>query len=71
MDYMDLALSLARQALGSTSPNPAVGAVLVKERVVVGQGFTQPPGSAHAEVMALRGAGERARGATLYVTLEP
>ena len=68
---MDLALSEARQALGSTSPNPAVGAVLVKERVVVGQGFTQPPGSAHAEVMALRGAGERARGATLYVTLEP
>ncbi len=71
MDYMLRALALARQALGTTSPNPAVGAVVVKDGVIVGEGFTQPPGSAHAEVVALRQAGERARGATVYVTLEP
>lgn len=71
MDYMARALSLARLALGNTSPNPAVGAVVVKKGVVVGQGFTQPPGSDHAEIMALRQAGDAARGATLYVTLEP
>ncbi|MBI2858357.1 MAG: bifunctional diaminohydroxyphosphoribosylaminopyrimidine deaminase/5-amino-6-(5-phosphoribosylamino)uracil reductase RibD [Chloroflexi bacterium] len=65
------ALTLAGLALGSTSPNPAVGAVVVKEGVVVGMGHTQPPGSWHAEVMALRQAGPRAHGATLYVTLEP
>ncbi|MDO8491769.1 MAG: bifunctional diaminohydroxyphosphoribosylaminopyrimidine deaminase/5-amino-6-(5-phosphoribosylamino)uracil reductase RibD [Dehalococcoidia bacterium] len=71
MDYMRQALSLARQALGTTSPNPAVGAVIVKNGSVVGAGHTQPPGSAHAEVMALRQAGEAARDATMYVTLEP
>ncbi|MDP2728154.1 MAG: bifunctional diaminohydroxyphosphoribosylaminopyrimidine deaminase/5-amino-6-(5-phosphoribosylamino)uracil reductase RibD [Dehalococcoidia bacterium] len=70
-DYMDLALKLARRALGRTSPNPAVGAVLVKDSAVVGEGYTQPPGSWHAEVMALSHAGTDARGATLYVTLEP
>ena len=70
-DYMECALSLAELALGHTSPNPAVGAVVVKEGGVVGVGHTQPPGSAHAEVMALRQAGEKARGATMYVTLEP
>ena len=68
---MERALHLARQALGSASPNPAVGAVLVKDGRIVGEGFTQPPGGPHAEVVAIRQAGEAARGATLYVTLEP
>ena len=71
MDYMKQALALARQALGTTSPNPAVGAVLVKDGLVVGEGYTQPPDQAHAEVVALKRAGDRARGAVLYVTLEP
>jgi len=71
MDYMDRALSLARMAQGRTSPNPAVGAVVVRDNEIVGEGFTQPPGSWHAEVMALRQAGDHARGATMYVTLEP
>ncbi len=71
MDYMERALSLARLALGSTSPNPAVGAVIARDGEVIGEGYTQPPGSAHAEVVALRQAGEKAKGATMYVTLEP
>ncbi len=71
MDYMKHALSLARLALGSSSPNPAVGAVIARDGVIIGQGYTQPPGSAHAEVVALRQAGHRAEGATMYVTLEP
>jgi len=71
MDYMTQALSLARLALGQVSPNPAVGAVVVKDGEVVGQGYTQPPGSWHAEVMALKQAGEKARGSVMYVTLEP
>jgi len=68
---MAQALSLARLALGQVSPNPAVGALVVKDGEVVGQGYTQPPGSDHAEVVALKQAGERARGGALYVTLEP
>jgi diaminohydroxyphosphoribosylaminopyrimidine deaminase/5-amino-6-(5-phosphoribosylamino)uracil reductase len=71
MDYMKRALSLARLALGSSSPNPAVGAVIVKDGVIIGEGYTQPPGSSHAEVVALRQAGENSGGATMYVTLEP
>jgi len=71
MDHMERALSLARLALGISSPNPAVGAVIAKDSVVIGEGYTQPPGSAHAEVVALRQAGDKARGATMYVTLEP
>jgi diaminohydroxyphosphoribosylaminopyrimidine deaminase/5-amino-6-(5-phosphoribosylamino)uracil reductase len=71
MEYMARALELARQALGTTSPNPAVGAVLVKDGRVVGEGFTQPPGGPHAEIVAIEQAGEQARGAALYVTLEP
>jgi diaminohydroxyphosphoribosylaminopyrimidine deaminase/5-amino-6-(5-phosphoribosylamino)uracil reductase len=71
MDYMEQALSLAKLALGQASPNPAVGAVVVKEGVVVGQGYTQPPGSHHAEVIALKQADEQARGGVMYVTLEP
>ena len=68
---MTRALELARQALGTTSPNPAVGAVLVKDGRVVGEGYTQPPGGPHAEVVAIEQAGDAARGSTLYVTLEP
>ena len=71
MTYMEQALSLARRALGSASPNPAVGAVVVKDGTVVGEGWTQPPGQAHAEAMALEQAGSKAAGATLYTTLEP
>jgi diaminohydroxyphosphoribosylaminopyrimidine deaminase/5-amino-6-(5-phosphoribosylamino)uracil reductase len=71
MNYMGRALSLARLALGQASPNPAVGAVVVKKGTVVGQGYTQPPGSHHAEVLALKRAGEAARGGVMYVTLEP
>ncbi|TAK76055.1 MAG: bifunctional diaminohydroxyphosphoribosylaminopyrimidine deaminase/5-amino-6-(5-phosphoribosylamino)uracil reductase RibD [Dehalococcoidia bacterium] len=68
---MRLALDEAESALGTTSPNPSVGAVIVRDGRVVGRGHTQPPGGAHAEVEALREAGEAARGATLYCTLEP
>ncbi len=71
MDYMRQALALARLALGQASPNPAVGALIVKDGEIVGQGYTQPPGHAHAEIMALKQAGEKARGATMYVSLEP
>ena len=71
MDYMKQALSLAKLALGQVSPNPAVGALIVKDGEIVGQGHTQPPGSAHAEIMALNQAGEKARNGIMYVTLEP
>lgn len=71
VDFMECALSLAGLAMGYTSPNPAVGAVVIRDGVVVGLGHTQPPGSVHAEIMALQQAGDRARGATMYVTLEP
>jgi diaminohydroxyphosphoribosylaminopyrimidine deaminase/5-amino-6-(5-phosphoribosylamino)uracil reductase len=69
--FMQLALALGRRGLGRTWPNPSVGAVIVKGGVIVGRGWTQPGGRPHAEVEALRRAGEAARGATLYVTLEP
>ena len=69
--YMREALELGRYALGRTAPNPSVGAVVVDERGVAGRGWTQPVGGAHAEIEALTEAGERARGSTLYVTLEP
>lgn len=68
---MARALHLAARALGSSSPNPAVGAVVVKNGRIVGEGSTQPPGQAHAEVVALTQADSRSRGASLYVTLEP
>ena len=71
MESMQRALTLAREALGTTSPNPSVGAVLVKDGAIVGEGHTLPPGQAHAEIVALQQAGPQARGATLYVTLEP
>jgi diaminohydroxyphosphoribosylaminopyrimidine deaminase / 5-amino-6-(5-phosphoribosylamino)uracil reductase len=69
--FMALALALGRRGLGRTWPNPAVGAVIVKDGVIVGRGWTQPGGRPHAETEALRRAGTAARGATLYVTLEP
>jgi diaminohydroxyphosphoribosylaminopyrimidine deaminase/5-amino-6-(5-phosphoribosylamino)uracil reductase len=68
---MGLALALGRRGLGRTWPNPAVGAVIVKNGETVGRGWTQPGGRPHAEIEALRRAGVMARGATLYVTLEP
>ena len=71
VDFMARALELADLAVGRTSPNPAVGAVVVRDGRIVGEGYTQPPGQAHAEAMALREAGPRADGAELYVTLEP
>ncbi|GEN33780.1 MULTISPECIES: bifunctional diaminohydroxyphosphoribosylaminopyrimidine deaminase/5-amino-6-(5-phosphoribosylamino)uracil reductase RibD [Aneurinibacillus] len=70
-EYMELALRLAEAARGQTSPNPAVGCVLVKDGRIVGMGSHLKAGEAHAEVQALRMAGEAARGATAYVTLEP
>jgi diaminohydroxyphosphoribosylaminopyrimidine deaminase/5-amino-6-(5-phosphoribosylamino)uracil reductase len=69
--FMQLALALGRRGQGRTWPNPAVGAVIVKDGVIVGRGWTQPGGRPHGEPEALRRAGEAARGATLYVTLEP
>jgi diaminohydroxyphosphoribosylaminopyrimidine deaminase / 5-amino-6-(5-phosphoribosylamino)uracil reductase len=69
--FMDLALTLGRRGLGRTWPNPAVGAVIVKDGVIVGRGWTQDGGRPHGETEALRRAGAAARGATLYVTLEP
>src|SRR2546425_1826992 len=69
--FMALALALGRRGLGRTWPNPAVGAVVTKDGVVVGRGWTQPGGRPHAETEALRRAGSAASRATLYVTLEP
>ena len=71
MSHMERALDLARRAVGSVSPNPAVGAVVVRGGQVVGEGHTQPPGGPHAEIEALRRAGDQATGAILYTTLEP
>ena len=68
---LDRALELAERGRGTTHPNPVVGAVVVREGEVVGEGWHERAGSPHAEVVALEAAGERARGATLYVTMEP
>ncbi|MCA0202168.1 MAG: bifunctional diaminohydroxyphosphoribosylaminopyrimidine deaminase/5-amino-6-(5-phosphoribosylamino)uracil reductase RibD [Proteobacteria bacterium] len=70
-EFMDVALSLAARNLGDTWPNPSVGCVLVKDGHVVGRGWTQSGGRPHAETEALARAGDKARGATAYVTLEP
>ncbi|SJZ30864.1 bifunctional diaminohydroxyphosphoribosylaminopyrimidine deaminase/5-amino-6-(5-phosphoribosylamino)uracil reductase RibD [Selenihalanaerobacter shriftii] len=70
-DYMKLALELASKGRGKTSPNPMVGAVVVKDGEIVGKGYHQAAGKAHAEVNALADAGKAAKGATVYVTLEP
>src|ERR1700746_2648450 len=69
--FMQLALTLGGRGQGRTWPNPAVGAVVVKDGVIVGRGWTQPGGRPHAEPVALARAGAAARGATLYVPLEP
>jgi diaminohydroxyphosphoribosylaminopyrimidine deaminase/5-amino-6-(5-phosphoribosylamino)uracil reductase len=71
MDYMEQALQLARLAVGEVSPNPAVGAVIVRGEEIVGEGFTQPPGQDHAEIVALKQSGDRSCGGVMYVTLEP
>ena len=68
---LERALELAERGRGTTRPNPMVGAVVVRDGEVVGEGWHERPGEPHAEAMALEAAGERARGATLYVTLEP
>ena len=70
-EYMNRALELAAQALGRTSPNPVVGAVVVNNGKIVGEGYHHQAGTPHAEVHALRAAGSLAQGATIYVTLEP
>jgi diaminohydroxyphosphoribosylaminopyrimidine deaminase / 5-amino-6-(5-phosphoribosylamino)uracil reductase len=69
--YLDLALALAEQGTGQVSPNPMVGAVVVKDGDIVGQGFHRYAEIKHAEVLALEQAGSRAEGATVYVNLEP
>ncbi|MDP2482448.1 MAG: bifunctional diaminohydroxyphosphoribosylaminopyrimidine deaminase/5-amino-6-(5-phosphoribosylamino)uracil reductase RibD, partial [Candidatus Palauibacterales bacterium] len=69
--HMDHALALARMGWGQVSPNPLVGAVVVAGGEVIGEGFHARYGESHAEVNALREAGDGARGATLYVNLEP
>ena len=70
-EFMARALALARETVGRTSPNPAVGAVVVKDGRIVSEGCYEGPGTPHAEAVALEIAGAEARGATLYVTLEP
>lgn len=69
--YMRIAINLAKRREGLTSPNPLVGAVIVKDGSIVGRGYHKKAGLAHAEINALREAGNKAKGATLYVTLEP
>ena len=69
--YMARALELAALGEGSVNPNPLVGAVVVKDGVVVGEGYHKKYGGPHAEVFALEMAGEKAYGADIYVTLEP
>jgi len=71
IDYMHHALSLGARGLGRTWPNPAVGCVIVKNDRVIGRGWTQDGGRPHAETMALAQAGDLAKGAVAYVTLEP
>jgi diaminohydroxyphosphoribosylaminopyrimidine deaminase / 5-amino-6-(5-phosphoribosylamino)uracil reductase len=71
MTFLERALELAERGRGTTAPNPVVGAVVVRDGEVVGEGWHERPGGPHAEVAALEAAGERARGSTLYVTLEP
>jgi diaminohydroxyphosphoribosylaminopyrimidine deaminase/5-amino-6-(5-phosphoribosylamino)uracil reductase len=69
--WLERALELAERGRGTTAPNPVVGAVLVREGEVVGEGWHERTGGPHAEIAALEAAGQRARGAALYVTLEP
>src|SRR5881398_3622584 len=69
--FMAAALALAERGRGRTAPNPNVGCVIVKDGKVVGRGWTQPGGRPHAEAMALAEAGDAARSATVFTTLEP
>src|SRR5215468_4007228 len=69
--FLQHALSLARKAVGLASPNPVVGCVIVRNGEIVGEGFHQYDSLDHAEIVALKAAVEKARGATLYVSLEP
>ncbi|MBU6448527.1 MAG: bifunctional diaminohydroxyphosphoribosylaminopyrimidine deaminase/5-amino-6-(5-phosphoribosylamino)uracil reductase RibD [Rhodospirillales bacterium] len=71
IDFMRAAIALAKRGLGQTAPNPSVGCVIVKNGRVAGRGFTAAGGRPHAEIVALRSAGEQARGGTAYITLEP
>jgi diaminohydroxyphosphoribosylaminopyrimidine deaminase/5-amino-6-(5-phosphoribosylamino)uracil reductase len=71
LKFMDAALALGRRGLGLTAPNPSVGALVVKDGIIVGRGWTAPGGRPHGEPMALAQAGAAAKGATIYVTLEP
>ncbi len=70
-DFMKVAIGLARRGLGRTRPNPPVGAVVVRDGLLAGKGYHRQAGTPHAEVLALQEAGSKARGATLFVTLEP
>src|SRR6266540_842907 len=71
MSHLHRALELAERGRGTTRPNPVVGAVVVSDGEVVGKGWHERKGGPHAEVVALEAAGDRARGSTLYVTMEP
>jgi diaminohydroxyphosphoribosylaminopyrimidine deaminase/5-amino-6-(5-phosphoribosylamino)uracil reductase len=71
MDFIKYSLKLAKRAIGNTSPNPPVGAVVVKDNSVLAEGWTQPAGGPHAEIIALDLAGSKAKGATLFVSMEP
>src|SRR5256714_3058025 len=70
-EHMRRALALAQQGWGQTAPNPMVGAVVVRDGAIVGEGYHARYGEPHAEIVALKAAGDRARGSTMYVTLEP
>ncbi len=69
--YMEKALKLAKKGEGKVNPNPKVGAIVIKDNKIIGEGYHKYFGGPHAEVYALREAGEKAKGATIYVTLEP
>src|SRR5262249_29391067 len=69
--FLQHALALARKGIGMASPNPMVGCVIVRDREIVGEGFHQYDWRDHAEIVALKTAGEKVRGATMYVSLEP
>ena len=69
--YMVRALELAELGVGNVNPNPMVGAVVVKDNEIVGEGYHKKYGGPHAEVFALKEGGENSKGATIYVTLEP
>lgn len=71
IEFLEYAIKIAEKGRGLTSPNPFVGAVIVKNDVIIGEGYTQPWGKDHAEIQALKDAGSAAKGAEMYVTLEP